>query len=96
MVIEIAVLPVEPAAEAELAAALASGSSFVKRQPGYRKMSWGRRVEPELAYVLMVEWDDIQDHYNFRETSDYVEFGTLFRQYLSGTPSVFHFEPHGD
>jgi heme-degrading monooxygenase HmoA len=96
MVIEIAVLPVEQAAEADFVAGLVAGESFVSRQPGFRSMRWGRRIEPELAYVLMVEWDDVQDHYNFRETSDYVEFGTLFRQHLSGKPSAFHFEPHSD
>ena len=93
MVIEIATLFVKPEDEAAFAAGFAKGTEILRRQPGTGALRWGKRVEPELAYVLCLEWDDIQDHFNFRETEDYKTFGGLFRDHLAKPPEVVHFEP---
>ena len=93
MVIEIATLFVNEEAEAEFVEGFGAGTAILRRQPGCRGLRWGKRVEPELAYVLEVEWGDIQDHFNFRETEDFAAFGALFRPHLSKPPEVVHFEP---
>lgn len=95
MVIEIATLPVKPDSEDAFVAGFETGTAILARQPGCLKVTWGKRVEPELAYVLTAEWNDIQDHFNFRETEDYKSFGGLFRDHLSDAPQVVHFEPRG-
>ena len=93
MVVEIATIYVKPEDEDAFVAGFGSGTEILKRQPGLRSVRWGKRVEPELAYVLTAEWDDIQDHFNFRETEDYKTFGTKFRDFLTKPPEVVHFEP---
>lgn len=95
MVVEIATLYVRPESEADFVDGFAAGTEILLRQPGCRALRWGKRVEPELAYVLTVEWDRIQDHFDFRETEDYRVFGTKFRQFLAKPPDVVHFEPRG-
>ena len=95
MVIEIATLFVNPDAEAEFVAGFNEATPILLRQPGCKGLRWGKRVEPELAFILEVEWDDIQDHFNFRETDDFATFGTYFRPHLSKAPEVVHFEPRG-
>lgn len=95
MVVEIATIFVKPEDEDAFVAGFEAGIALLRSQPGLRSVRWGKRVEPELAYVLSAEWDDIQDHFNFRETEDYKTFGTKFRDFLTKPPEVVHFEPRG-
>jgi len=95
MVVEVATLFVKPEDEDAFVAGFEAGTEILRRQPGLRSLRWGKRVEPELAYVLTAEWADIQDHFDFRETDDYKTFGTRFRQFLAKPPDVVHFDPRG-
>jgi heme-degrading monooxygenase HmoA len=93
MVIEIATLFVKDEAEGDFVGSFGDAAEILKRQPGCRGLRWGKRVEPDLAFVLEVEWDQIEDHFGFRETDDYKSFGALFRDFLSKPPEVVHFHP---
>ena len=93
MVIEIATLFVKDDAEGDFTASFGDAAGILTRQPGCRGLRWGKRVEPELAFVLEVEWEKIEDHFGFRETDDYKTFGGLFRDHLSKPPEVVHFNP---
>ena len=95
MVIEIATLFVKDGAESDFTASFNEAAEILKRQSGCKGLRWGKRVEPELAFVLEVEWGKIEDHFGFRETDDYKTFGGLFRDYLSKPPEVVHFNPVG-
>lgn len=95
MVVEIATLFVKTEAEDAFVEGFGKGTEILLRQPGCNGLRWGKRVEPELAYVLLVEWTEIQDHFNFRETDDFAAFGEFFRPHLSKAPEVVHFEPRG-
>lgn len=94
MTVEVATLFVNEDAEAEFTAAFTEGVEILKRQPGCQGLRWGKRVEPELAFILVVDWDRIEDHFAFRETEDYKGFGALFGEMLSKKPEVVHFEPN--
>ncbi len=93
MVVEIATLFVKPEDEQAFVAGFEEGAAILRRQPGVRNIRWGKRVEPDLAYVLTAEWNEIQDHFNFRETEDYKLFGARFREFLVKPPEVVHFDP---
>lgn len=93
MVIEVATLFVKDEAEADFVRDFTEGAEILRRQPGCKNLRWGKRVEPELAFILEVEWGEIQDHFNFREADDFATFGATFRAYLSKAPEVVHFEP---
>ena len=95
MVIEIATLFVKEKSETEFLSSFDDAAKILKSQPGCTGLRWGKRVEPELAFILEVEWDQIEDHFKFRETDDYKSFGGLFRDYLSKAPEVVHFHPGG-
>ncbi|CAN0488724.1 unnamed protein product [Discosporangium mesarthrocarpum] len=95
MVIEVATLFVKDESEGDFLAGFADAAKILERQAGCRGVRWGKRVEPELAFMLEVEWDKIEDHFGFRETEDYKTFGGMFREYLSKPPEVVHFDPAG-
>ena len=93
MVIEMATIFVKEETEGDFVQNFANGVEILRQQPGCHGLRWGKRVEPDLAFVLEVEWNDIEDHFNFRKTEDYKTFGGFFRQYLSQAPEVVHFHP---
>ncbi len=95
MVVEIATIRVNPEDEAAFVDGFRSGIEILRRQPGCKGLRWGKRVEPDLAYMIAVDWDRIQDHFGFRETDDYKTFVAKFSDFLAGPPEVFHFEPEG-
>lgn len=95
MVIEVATIFVKEDAEAEFTTGFTEGVEILKRQPGCTGLRWGKRVEPDLAFILEVEWERIEDHFAFRETEDYKTFGGLFRPHISQPPEVVHFDPAG-
>lgn len=95
MVIEVATLFVKDESEGDFLASFDEAAEILKSQPGCRGLRWGKRVEPDLAFMLEVEWDKIEDHFGFRETEDYKKFGGLFREFLSQPPEVVHFNPAG-
>lgn len=95
MTIEIATLPVKPENEDAFVDAMTDAVEILRRQPGCAGVSWGKRVEPDLAYVLEVTWNKIEDHFAFQKTSDRDEFLGLIRDHLADTPSLFHFDPNG-
>ena len=68
MVVEVVTLYVKPEEEAAFVEGFIAGQKLVVGQPGWRSVRWGKRVEPELAYMATIDWDDIQDHFNFRKT----------------------------
>ncbi len=93
MVIEIATLFVKNGAEGHFTSEFTEAVEILKRQPGCNGLRWGKRVEPDLAFVLEVDWAQIEDHFHFRETEDYKTFGGYFRNHLSKAPEVVHFQP---
>lgn len=95
MVIEIATLFVKDEAESDFLSSFDEAAKILKSQTGCKGLRWGKCVEPELAFILEVEWNRIEDHFSFRETEDYKSFGGFFREYLSKPPEVVHFHPGG-
>lgn len=93
MVIEVATLFIKDEAEAAFMKDFTEGVEILKRQPGCKGVRWGKRVEPELAFILEVEWGEIQDHFNFREAADFATFGGYFVPHMAKPPEVVHFEP---
>lgn len=54
MVVEIATLFVKDEAENDFTSGFAEAAEILQRQPGCRGLRWGKRVEPDLAFVLKV------------------------------------------
>ncbi len=62
MVLEHALLPVRPGREADFEAAFAVARALIAATPGFRRLSLSRCLERPGTYLLLVEWDRVEDH----------------------------------
>jgi heme-degrading monooxygenase HmoA len=94
MILEVAKLDVRPGEEAAFEAAFAEASGIIASMPGYIRHSLQRRIEPPVRYLLLVEWETLEDHtVGFRESAGYQRWKELLHHFYDPFPVVEHFEP---
>jgi heme-degrading monooxygenase HmoA len=92
MVLEVALIDVEPGREDEFAAAYATGHPILAGTPGCRSVRMTRGVETPDRFVLLVEWDSVDAHeQNFRDTDRFARWRALIGPFFAGPPRVEHF-----
>lgn len=94
MILEHAVLPVAPGREAEFEVAFARAKVIIAASPGFRGLSLLRCIEQPSRYLLLVEWDRIEDHTDgFRGSAAYQQWRALLHHFYDPFPEVDHFTP---
>ena len=62
--------------------------------PGFRTFSAGRGIEHPSRYLLLIEWDRLEDHtVGFRESERFTRWRELIGPYFADTPAVEHYQP---
>ena len=62
MIIEQVLLPVRPERHPDFEAAFTEATPLITGMPGFRGLTLSRCVEDDGAYLLLVEWDRLEDH----------------------------------
>ena len=94
MIIEQVVLPVRPDRRTDFEAAFAEATPLITGMPGFRGLTLSRCVENHASYLLLVEWDRLEDHtVGFRESAGYQDWRRLLHRFYDPAPTVLHFEP---
>ena len=94
MITEHALLPVVPGREADFEVALRDAVPLISSQQGFRRLSVTRGVESPGTYLLIVEWDTLEDHTEgFRGSPAYDEWRAALHHFYDPFPAVAHFEP---
>lgn len=92
MILEHALLSVEPARSAAFEAAFAQAQDIIAGMPGFRRLSLSRCLERTDRYLLLVEWDRLEDHTEgFRGSPGYQEWKALLHGFYDPFPVVEHF-----
>ena len=92
MILEHALLPVRPGLHADFEAAFARASPLIAGMPGFRGLRLSRCLEDEDTYLLLVEWDSLEDHtVGFRGSPEYQEWRRLLHSFYDPFPEVRHF-----
>jgi heme-degrading monooxygenase HmoA len=92
MVLEVALIDVLPGHEDDFAAAYAEGHRVLGGTPGCRSVRMTRGVESPSRFVLLVEWDSVEDHErNFRGTDRFTTWRSLIGPHFAQPPVVEHF-----
>lgn len=66
---------------------------MIAGSPGFRSLKLERCLEESDLYVLLVEWDTVEDHeVGFRRSAAYREWRSLLHHFYSSPPTVQHFE----
>jgi heme-degrading monooxygenase HmoA len=96
MILEVALLNVIPGREAEFEAAFRQAQAIIASMKGYRSHKLRRCLEAPNRYVLLVEWDKLEDHTaGFRGSPEYQEWRRLLHHFYDPFPVVEHYEAVG-
>jgi len=92
MILEVALLNVIPGREAQFEDAFRQAQRIISSMSGYRSHELRRCVEAANRYILLVNWDRIEDHtVGFRDSSGYQEWKRLLHHFYDPFPMVEHY-----
>lgn len=94
VILEIAMLDVKPGQQAQFEQAFARAQSIIAGTHGYISHQLQRCIENDLRYVLLVNWQTLDDHtIGFRQSPEYQEWRMLLHHFYDPFPTVEHFTP---
>jgi heme-degrading monooxygenase HmoA len=92
MILESALLDVKPGAEAAFEAAIYEARPLIAATPGFRAIEVRRCLETPNRYLLLVEWEKLEDHtVGFRQSARYEKWRALLHHFYDPFPRVEHF-----
>jgi len=93
VVLEVAILNVKQGREAEFEKAFETAQKIISGMNGYLSHQLQRCLENSRQYILMVNWETLQDHtVGFRGSEQYQEWRTLLHHFYEPFPAVEHYE----
>ncbi len=93
MILERAILAVTPGSEREFEAAIEQARHVISRAEGFRSFALHRGIERPSSYLLLVEWETLDDHMKgFRESELFVRWRELIGPYFAADPEVEHYQ----
>jgi heme-degrading monooxygenase HmoA len=92
MVLEHALIDIRPGTAQAFEAALSEARQVIAASPGFRSLRLQRGVETENRYLLLVEWETLDDHVvGFRGSDAFTAWRALIGPYFASPPEVVHF-----
>jgi heme-degrading monooxygenase HmoA len=93
VILEHAILPVTPGQEAEFEAAFGEAKAIIATMSGFRGLTLSRGIETPSTYLLLVQWDTLEDHTEgFRGSAEYQQWRTLLHHFYDPFPEVDHYQ----
>ena len=93
MVLEVAILNVREGETRAFEDAFSEAKSIIAGMPGFISLELQRCVEVASRYLLLVEWERLEDHTDsFRGSPEYEEWRRLLHHFYDPFPTVEHFE----
>ena len=93
MILEIAILNVKSGQEQNFERDFFTAGQFISSIEGYVKHSLRKCMENNNKYILLVDWENLEDHTNgFRQSAQYLEWKKLLHDYYDPFPTVEHYE----
>jgi heme-degrading monooxygenase HmoA len=94
VILEHAVLDVRPGEEDRFEAAFEPARAIIAAMPGFRSLRLERCLENGSRYLLLVEWDRLEDHIEgFRRAPEYQRWRALLHHFYDPFPTVEHYRP---
>ncbi len=93
MILEAAILQVKPGTETEFEETFRRASAIISSMNGYISHELQSCMEAEGKYLLLVQWETLEDHtIGFRQSPQYQEWKELLHHFYDPFPTVEHFE----
>jgi len=92
MILEVATLDVIPGQEAAFEAAFGEAQTIIASMKGYLSHQLKRCFERPNRYLLLVEWETLEDHTEgFRGSAEYQQWRALLHHFYDPFPTVEHY-----
>ena len=93
MITEHALLEVIPGREDEFIEAMRGAKALIAASPGFVSLRVERGVERAGCFLLLVEWEHLEDHTEgFRGSAAYEDWRAALHHFYDPFPVVEHFE----
>ena len=93
MITEHALLEVVPGQEEAFLKAMGQAKALIAASPGFVSLRVERGVERPGCFLLLVEWEHLEDHTEgFRGSEAYPEWRAALHHFYDPFPVVEHFE----
>ena len=93
MILEAAILQVQEGMEAEYEEAFREASEIISSMKGYISHELQRCMEVKGKYLLLVQWETLEDHtIGFRQSNEYQEWKKKLHNFYDPFPTVEHFK----
>jgi len=92
MILEVAALDVIPGQERDFENSFAEAEKIIVSMSGYVSHELKRCLEKPSRYLLLVNWETLEDHtVGFRGSSQYQRWKMLLHHYYDPFPKVEHY-----
>ena len=92
VILEHALLSVRPGQQEAFEEAFGQAKNIIAAMPGFGGLTLSRCMERPDDYLLLVEWERLEDHTEgFRESPQYQEWRALLHSFYDPFPVVEHF-----
>jgi heme-degrading monooxygenase HmoA len=93
MILEVAILNVRPGHCSAFERSFAEAQSIIGSMNGYISHQLQRCIEDQNKYLLLVQWNRVEDHtIGFRLSPEYQRWRELLHHFYDPFPIVEHFE----
>jgi heme-degrading monooxygenase HmoA len=93
VILEHALLDVLPGREDEFETAFHEATAIISSMSGFRSLRLERGIESPSRFLLLVEWDRLEDHTEgFRGSTEYQRWRALLHHFYDPFPVVEHYE----
>jgi len=90
-VLEHAFFHVAPGADGAFEEGFATARQVIAQAPGCRWVKLHRGVERPGTYLLLVEWDTLDDHAAFRSSDAFARWRAPIQPFFAADPQMEHF-----
>jgi heme-degrading monooxygenase HmoA len=92
MILELALLNVIPGQEIDFEIAMRTAQPLIAASTGFHSIEVRRCIEIPSRYLLLVQWETLEDHTKgFRNSDDYLEWKRLLHPFYDPFPEVEHY-----
>jgi heme-degrading monooxygenase HmoA len=92
MILEVAILHIKENQSNDFEKNYELAKPIISRAKGYRSHQLKKCIETADKYILIVEWNTLEDHeIGFRKSKDFLEWKALVHPFLTSETLVEHY-----
>lgn len=93
MILEVAILNIKPGMSQQFEIAFGEAEQIIASMKGYISHNLQKCLEQENQYLLLVNWQTIEDHtVGFRQSPEYQTWKKLLHHFYDPFPTVEHYK----